>query len=396
MKFVVSGVPSGPWKATLKLRNAKASQVGYQLRAVTNSSWTQSSLTYASAPAIGGTLGNSGPTTSGSWTSLDVSSAFAGNGTYSFALTGGNGSTIQVGSRESATPPQLVIEPMTSASSTIIPAGFGESLGAYDPGASLASSTSLRSDHYFVSWDKNTQWVAGLDQHQALVQGLANTQARGRQPIVTLEPWTGAGMSSSSLLQDVVAGKYDANIQWACNDLKSYPGTVIVRWGHEMEHVTGRYPWATNDSGAFIQAYRYFVDRCRALAPNTSYMWSPTGNRNLAPYWPGSSYADYVGLSVYDYPDWEVSYYGYNRSFHENFSERYGYVAGFGKPIIIPEFAATGATQVQWLRDALADMANFPLLQAAVFFNAKDPVGWGNLPAPDWRVDPALLSSPGA
>src|SRR6187402_810079 len=35
MKFVVSGVPSGPWKATLKLRNAKASQVGYQLRAVT-------------------------------------------------------------------------------------------------------------------------------------------------------------------------------------------------------------------------------------------------------------------------------------------------------------------------------------------------------------------------
>ena len=78
---------------------------------------------------------------------------------------------------------------------------------------------------------------------------------------------------------------------------------------------------------------------------------------------------------------------------HENFGERYGYVAGYGKPIFIAEFGATGSTSVEWLSSALADMANFPLLQAAVFFNAQDPVGWGaNFPAPDWRVDPGLLA----
>jgi cellulose synthase (UDP-forming) len=295
---------------------------------------------------------------------------------------------------ETANPPRLTIETLSASMSSIIPSGFNKALGAYDPGLALAAHPTLAYDHYFVSWDMGTQWIAGVNQHQALLQDLAASRTRNRQPIVTLEPWSVAGLSASNLLQDVLAGKYDANIQWACADLATYGGTVVVRWGHEMENLTGRYPWATSSTSAYVSAYRYFVDKCRGLAPNTRYMWSPTGNRNLGGYWPGPAYADYVGVSVYDYPDWEVSYYGYNRSFHENFSERYNYVVGYGKPIFIAEFGATGATQLQWLADALADMANFPQLQAANFFDAKDPAGWGALPAPDWRIDPALLSPP--
>ena len=76
-------------------------------------------------------------------------------------------------------------------------------------------------------------------------------------------------MNSANLLQDIVAGRYDTNIQWACTDIATNPGQVIVRWGHEMENLTGRYPWATSNSGAYVAAYKYVVDKCRAIAPNT-------------------------------------------------------------------------------------------------------------------------------
>jgi len=393
LKFTVAGLTNAPTKAALKFRNAKSSSIGYQLKLVPDNGWTQDTITYASAPAPGTTLAASGPTKSGTWTTFDLSNIVKANGTYSFALTGLSSSTTAVSSLESAYQPVLAVETMTSSTSSIIPANFSKRLGAYDPGSSLANTSTLSYDHYFVSWDMATQWISGVNQHQALLQDLAGSQSRGRQPIVTLEPWASAGMNSANLLQDIVAGRYDSNIQWACADIATYPGTVIVRWGHEMENLTGRYPWATSNSGAYISAYRYVVDKCRAIAPNALYMWSPAGNRNLPSYWPGANYVDLVGLSVYDYPAWEVSYYGYNRTFHENFGERYGYVAGYGKPIFIAEFGATGSTSVEWLSSALADMANFPLLQAAVFFNAQDPVGWGaNFPAPDWRVDPGLLA----
>ena len=340
------------------------------------------------------TLASSGPAKSGGSTSFDVSSVIQTNGTFSFALYATSSSATAVSSLESAYPPVLKVEVQTMTPSGIIPAGFSKTLGAYDPQQSLASTSTVTFDHYFVSWDMSTQWISGVNQHQALLQDLSATTARARHPIVTLEPWSIAGLNAANLLQDIVAGKYDANIQWACADFATYPGTLVVRWGHEMENLTGRYPWATSNSSAYIAAYRYVVTKCKALAPNTVYMWSPAGNRNLSSYWPGATYADYVGLSVYDYPDWEVSYYGYNRTFQQNFGERYSYVSGYGRPVVIAEFGATGSTQVQWLTDALASMANFPLLQTAVFFNAKDPVGWGSLPAPDWRIDASILAPP--
>lgn len=395
LKFTVSGISSTVTPAaTLKLKNAKSSALGYELRVVGDTSWLQTAITYANAPATGNVLASSGPTKSGTWTTFNVSSVVKTNGSYSFALVALSGSATAVSSLESTTPPQLIIDTMSSTVGSIIPTGFTKTLGAYDPAHALAGLSTLSVDHYFVSWDKSTQWIAGVDQEQALLQNLADTRASAHQVIVSLEPWAISGLSASNLLQDVVAGKYDLNIQWACRDFATHPGTVTVRWGHEMENLTGRYPWATSNATAFVAAYRYFVDKCRALAPNTRYMWSPAGNRNLSAYWPGSMYVDYLGLSVYDYPDWEVSYYGYNRSFHQNFTERYGYVANYSKPVFIAEFAATGSSQVQWLADALADMSNFPLLQGAIFFNAKDPAGWGKLPAPDWRIEPTLLSLP--
>jgi hypothetical protein len=44
--------------------------------------------------------------------------------------------------------------------------------------------------------------------------------------------------------------------------------------------------------------------------------------------------------------------------------------------------------QLRWLSAALRDLGNYPLLEALIYFNAKDtPGAWGKeFAAPGWRV----------
>jgi len=163
---------------------------------------------------------------------------------------------------------------------------------------------------------------------------------------------------------------------------------VVIRWGHEMENFTGRYPWATRDAQAYIDAYQYFVSKCASRAPNAQYMWSPAGNKNLKDYWPGENYVDYIGITVYNYEAWEILFYGYSRSFKENFGERYARVGEYRKPIMIAEFGATGAGRTQWITEALQEVNKYILVKSVLFFSAMDPVSWGSVPPPDWRTQP--------
>ena len=49
--------------------------------------------------------------TTGTWVDIDLTSAVTGNGTYSFMATSPSTNTAQFGSRESTTPPVVVIVP---------------------------------------------------------------------------------------------------------------------------------------------------------------------------------------------------------------------------------------------------------------------------------------------
>ncbi|MBA5760046.1 mannan endo-1,4-beta-mannosidase, partial [Escherichia coli] len=79
---------------------------------------------------------------------------------------------------------------------------------------------------------------------------------------------------------DIAHGRYDARIAATCSALAALEGPVFVRWGHEMEADTGRYPWATGDASAYIDAYRRVVTACRTMADQIRFVWSPAGNRN--------------------------------------------------------------------------------------------------------------------
>jgi cellulose synthase (UDP-forming) len=263
--------------------------------------------------------------------------------------------------------------------------------GVYDPGGQFELPLAIQ--HVFIRWDANAPGDLAL--------ALASAARQGRWPLVTVEPWPrqSDALAIGRLFPDIVDGRYDGAIAAICRDIATFAKPVFVRWGHEMEYVTGRYPWAQADAAGYIRAYRHFVDTCRGVTDNVFYVWSPAGNRELSNYWPGTvdgpQYADYVGLSVYAYPDADVAEYGTVRSFDEIFAEKYRRVEGFRRPVMITELGVTGgsAHQRAWMQDALESFNRYPLLKSVVYFNAVDSrLAWSPaLKVPNWQIDPEVF-----
>jgi len=149
----------------------------------------------------------------------------------------------------------------------------------------------------------------------------------GAIPLIFWSPWDkpyeeGKGPDRFRL-EDILAGKWDTYIdQWA-EAARLYGKPLLVTWGLEMNGTW--FPW----SGIFYgggkvigkkeghplyagpemvkKANRYVVDRVRARKAD-NILWgfhannysSPRSSWNrMANYYPGSSYVDWLGLSVY-------------------------------------------------------------------------------------------------
>ena len=274
-----------------------------------------------------------------------------------------------------------------TATPTAVPheAGWAPSFGVYDPEMHCPRETQLSFKHVFISWASYTPGD--------LLRQLQAIQASGQRPFVTLEPWPDQTITPapSALLGDVAAGKYDQRIQALALEIKAFGSPVLLNWGHEMENVTGRYPWANRNARLYRDAYRHFVTRARLSANNFVFVWSPVGDKGLERYWPGEEYVDYVGISVFEFPAFDQDYHHQTtRSFHDLLSEKYARVSKYHKPIVIVECGVTGSKEYQlsWLAGAVRDLVNFPLVEALIYFNAKDtPGAWGKqYDAPDWRV----------
>jgi hypothetical protein len=112
LKFDTSGVSGTVDSATLRIWATSAQSVGFDVYAVSDSSWTETGLTYANQPstAIGAKLGSSGPVTAGTWKTVDVTAFFTTPGVQSVVLQTTSSTALALSSREDAThPPQLVI-----------------------------------------------------------------------------------------------------------------------------------------------------------------------------------------------------------------------------------------------------------------------------------------------
>ncbi len=113
LKFDASLLSGTVRTATLRLWASSAHSVGFDVYAVGDSSWMETSLTYANQPtsSVSPTrLGASGPVTAGSWASVDVTSLMTAPGMLSVLLRTTSSTALGLASREDAThPPELLL-----------------------------------------------------------------------------------------------------------------------------------------------------------------------------------------------------------------------------------------------------------------------------------------------
>jgi Calcineurin-like phosphoesterase len=111
VRLPVTGLTEPINSAILQVFSSSSSTSGTALvvKAVSDNTWSESTITFNNAPPVGALLGST-PLTAGSYASVDVSSVVTGNGVYSFALETTGTSSKTLSSREGANPPRLVIE----------------------------------------------------------------------------------------------------------------------------------------------------------------------------------------------------------------------------------------------------------------------------------------------
>jgi len=113
LRFDVT-VPAGEsvTRATLRLFATSSSNVGFTVHGVADTTWGETTTTYANAPAIGAQVAASGAYPGKAYVAVDVTAAVTGAGPVSFAVKAVNSTTEEFKSREAgaANRPQLVVE----------------------------------------------------------------------------------------------------------------------------------------------------------------------------------------------------------------------------------------------------------------------------------------------
>ncbi len=111
VRFTISGLNSNPVsQAILKFYANSSLRAAIAVNALSDNTWTESTINFENAPAPANQIAASGAVTSGQWVSIDITSYISGDGTYNLVLTPLSITNLNLASRETgANSPQLVV-----------------------------------------------------------------------------------------------------------------------------------------------------------------------------------------------------------------------------------------------------------------------------------------------
>jgi PKD repeat protein len=109
LKFTVSGVTGPVSSVKLRLWVSDASNAAGNVYAVSDTTWSESTITWANRPPGPDLIANGGAAPLGTWVDFDLTGAVTGNGTYSFLLKNGSADLARYHSKEAANDPRLVV-----------------------------------------------------------------------------------------------------------------------------------------------------------------------------------------------------------------------------------------------------------------------------------------------
>jgi mannan endo-1,4-beta-mannosidase len=198
----------------------------------------------------------------------------------------------------------------------------------------------------------------------------ALTAARhGAVPLVQLCP-TNINIAS------IASGQYDGYLSTFADAVRSYRDPVILSFGHEMNGYWYSWGYQHTPPVVFVAAWRHIVTLFRSLGVrNVTWMWTintihPRARvPSPAPWWPGSSYVNWVGIDGY--------YYNASTTFAQLFGPTIVDVRSLTHaPILIAETAvAPAAGQPAKIADLFAGVRLYGLL-GFVWFDSDHVEDW--------------------
>jgi hypothetical protein len=276
--------------------------------------------------------------------------------------------------------------PATSASADTLAKPPVPSRGAY-----LGASASVLPGESRVGAIERTEWLLGrglaIDHQfykwdQPLVSSTQEADAAaGRFPFVSWKPQRSDGRVVT--WGSVAAGAVDAEIRAQAAAAREFGHPMFATFHHEPTDQAG-HGWGT--PAEFRAAFRHVVEVFRAEgAHNVAWVlvltsWDYTQGRGEA-FYPGDDVVDWVAADPYNWHQRD----GRWTSLEEVARDFYEWGSATGKPLMLAEWGSTEdparpARKAAWVDEALATLASWPNVKAAVYFNNLHG-GY------DWRVD---------
>jgi Glycosyl hydrolase family 26 len=191
----------------------------------------------------------------------------------------------------------------------------------------------------------------------------------GAVPLVQIDP---TGIS----IEDIASGQYDSYITTYAEAVHAYGHPVILSFGHEMNGYWYSWGYQNTPAATFVAAWRHIVDLFRSHgARNVTWLWTINIIHKRArvpspkPWWPGSSYVNWVGIDGY--------YYNDSNTFATLFGPTIAAVRVFTRaPILIAETAISpAANQPAKVADLFAGIRLYGLL-GFIWFDSVHVFDW--------------------
>lgn len=205
----------------------------------------------------------------------------------------------------------------------------------------------------------------------------------GAETVIQLVPTTANG--DPVPLGSIASGKYDAYLNSFAASVKAFGARIVLSFGHEMNGSWYSWGYRHTSPRAFVASWRHIVNVFRAAgARNVTWLWTinvmdkdvPAPIPDPKPWWPGSSYVNWVGIDGY--------YFTSSSVFASLFGPTISAVRGLtGDPILIAETGAPPvAGQAAKINDLFAGVRTYGLL-GFMWFDE-------NTEGRAWRIDSPL------
>jgi hypothetical protein len=205
--------------------------------------------------------------------------------------------------------------------------------------------------------------------------GFATTTANnGAVPLVQIDPDSTRKKKIS--IAGIASGQYDGYLTAYAEAVRAYRHPIILSFGHEMNGSWSSWGYTHTSPATFVAAWRHIVDLFRELgAGNVTWLWTvniinDTQRGRIpppAPWWPGSSYVNWVGIDGY--------YLKSSWQFAPLFGPTIAKVHALtSDPILIAETGATAAAgQPAKIADVFAGIHSYGLL-GFVWFDSTNSI----------------------